>query len=61
MAARSRRPAFLILLLALDMALCSPLNCVAPSRPVLRDENSGDAVVALFGRAAPARTGSGPV
>jgi len=50
MAALSRRPAFLILLLSSNMALCFPLNCVAPSRPVPQDRSG--AVAALVGRIA---------
>ncbi len=59
MAALSTRAAFLILLPTLNMALCSPLNCVAPPRPAPWDKGGGGAVPALDWRDAPARTGSG--
>ena len=61
MAALNRRPAFLILLLSSNMALCSPLNCVPPSRSVPWDKGGSGAAAALDWRAVPACIGSGSV
>ena len=59
MAALSTRPAFLLLLLASNMAYSSPVNDAPLSCPVPWDKGGGGAVAALGWPALPAGIGSG--